>query len=173
MRLTLNGRINLLLGFIMICAATLLISAVLPAAAQSDQAEAVRRAEEPKPPENCPAPFAQVDVTVDPESEPLLVDPESVEIYLPGGNGRANLVCWKVTGLVDGQTLHIQGKEGQSDLFPNLQRTIVAPEDTASSGQPSATGTWTYSLWITQTGSDEKLHFTDPEVIVGGDSDED
>lgn len=163
MRLTLSGRTSVRLSFVVACTFTLLMLAVLPAAAQSDQAE------EPQQAEPCPAPFAQVDVTVDPESEPLLVDPESVEIYLPGGNGRANLVCWKVTGLVDGQTLHIQGKEGQPDLFPNLQRTIVAPEDTASSGQPSATGTWTYSLWITETGSDEKLHFTDPEVIVGGD----
>lgn len=163
MRLTLSGRTSVRLSFVVVCTITLLTLAVLPAAAQSDQAE------EPQQVEPCPAPFAQVDVTVDPGSEPLLVDPESVEIYLPGGNGRANLVCWKVTGLVDGQILHIQGKEGQSDLFPNLQRTIVAPEDTARSGQPSETGTWTYSLWITEAGSDEKLHFTDPEVIVRGD----
>jgi hypothetical protein len=124
-----------------------------------------------KPPQGCPEAFAAVDVTVDPEAETLRVDPETVEIYLQGGEGRAVLVCWRVHGLTEGETLHIHGKEGQPDLFPNLQRTITAPRTAASSGHASAKGSWKYSLWITREGSADKLHFTDPEVIVGGGGD--
>jgi hypothetical protein len=124
-----------------------------------------------KPPPGCPEPFAAVEVTVDPDSETLQVDPQIVEIYLKGGEGRAVLVCWRAHGLTEGETLHIEGKEGQPDLFPNLQRTVTAPRTAASSGHASAKGSWKYSLWITREGSPDKHHFTDPEVIVGGGGD--
>jgi hypothetical protein len=119
---------------------------------------------------DCPAPFARVDVTVVADTEPLTVEPESVTIFRQGA-GKAHQVCWLVHGLEDGQTLHIQGKKGQEDLFPQLERTVTPPRDNAKSGLPAGTGTWSYSLWITKEGSPEKHHFTDPEVIIkdGGD----
>lgn len=122
---------------------------------------------------DCPAPFARVDVTVVPDQpveEPLTVDPESVTVYLQG-EGKAHQVCWLVHGLEEGQTLHIQGKEEQGDLFPDLERTVTPPRDTAKSGLPAAAGTWLYELWISVEGSEEKLHFTDPEVIVEDEGD--
>jgi hypothetical protein len=136
----------------------------LPAAADPETA---------KPPPGCPEPFAVVDVTVETDSgsETLSVEPEIVEIFLKGGEGKAMLVCWRVHGLAAGETLHIEGKEGQPDLFRNLQRTITAPRTAASSGHASAKGSWKYSLWITREGSGEKHLFTDPEVIVRGDGD--
>lgn len=119
---------------------------------------------------DCPTRFAQVDVTVVADQEPLTVDPESVTVYLQG-EGKAHQVCWLVHGLEEGQTLHIQGKEEQGDLFPDLERTVTPPRDTARSGLPAATGTWLYELWISVEGSEEKLHFTDPEVIVEDEGD--
>lgn len=188
MSFTVSSRSNLQIGFAVVFTIALLILAA-PATAQSGAApsdtaasEAAQagqgQADDARPDqargqgqeeEACPDPFAQVDVTVDPESEPLLLEPDPVEIYLNPGEGQVGLVCWVVTGLAEGQTLHIEGKEGEPDLFPNLQRTITAPRDRATSGLPSASGSWTYSLWITEEGSNEKLHFTDPEVIVRGD----
>jgi|GEM_PF-6375285 len=165
-------------GFVVISVITLLSLAALPAAAQAEPAQpetakpdpAGANADEPPGtnPPDCPGPFAKVSVTVDPQSEPLDVTPDSVEIYKNPGPGRAGLVCWQVTGLEEGQTLHIVGKPDEPDLFPDLARKIVFPNDSANSGQPSGTGTWEYSLWITNQGSHEQHHFTDPEVIVGG-----
>lgn len=122
---------------------------------------------------DCPPSFARVDVTVvadQPVEEPLTVDPESVTVYLQG-EGRAHQVCWLVHGLEEDQTLHIQGKEEQGDLFPDLERTVTLPRDTARSGLPAAAGTWLYELWISVEGSEGRLHFTDPEVIVEDEGD--
>lgn len=123
----------------------------------------------------CPANFAQVDVTVgaDP-GDPLEMSPShAVTVYLgsvkpeqPDDPSVKRQVCWVVHDLPDGQTLHIQRKPGQDDLFPALERTVRAPRTTAKSGVPHAKGCWIYELWVTAGDGDEKLHYTDPEVII-------
>lgn len=127
----------------------------------------------------CPANFAQVDVKVgaDP-SEPLEMEPsDAVTIFLPSvkpGDETVDdasvkrQVCWVVSGLPSGHTLHIQRKPGEYgfDHFPNLERTIRAPRTTAKSGVPAAAGHWVYALWVSGEDGGEKLHYTDPEVII-------
>lgn len=124
-------------------------------------------AQEESPSDDCKG-GVKVEIAVVPDQEPLKVSPESVTIYRNGKPGQPGRVCWRVSGLQDGETLHIAGKEDSpvKDPFPSLERTITAPRDRANSGAPAKLGTWTYDLWITVEGSDERLHFTDPEVII-------
>jgi len=119
---------------------------------------------------SCPSNAAQVDLTVPPKpweaGTTIGVAPEQVEIFLPQTPGKAAVVCWMVSGLAEGETLHLKGKEGQEDLFPDLERTIRLPRTFGLSGKPAKLGTWRYELWITQEGSTEIFLKTDPEVII-------
>ena len=164
--------------FVLVVLALLVPAAAAPA--QEPPAEEPPAAQEPpaeeppaakpddKPAADCPPASVAVDVTIGPRKGPLTVEPDSVTISLEAGPGKNVLVCWRVSGLTGNQTLHIEGKEGEPDLFPNLERTVKLPRTTAVSGRASAKGTWRYSLWITVEGSTERLRFTDPEVIVDG-----
>jgi hypothetical protein len=109
---------------------------------------------------------AQVSITLDFEGGKMTVDPATVTIFVKEGRKKPGRVCWVVQNLGEGQTLHIAGKEGEPDLFPNAEKTITLPRTFANSGNPAKAGKWMYELWITEEGKEGKLLFTDPEVIV-------
>ena len=158
----------------------LLLLLAVPAIAQSAEPDPADEPEstsgEPSPADTCPEHFAQVHLRVEPDAEPLTVDPESVEIYrcheghggppVPCDKGKAEQVCWIIDGLEEGWSLHLKGKGAKPNLFPG-ERRIRYPRTVMRSGQPTGAGTWRYELWITEEGGgDKKLHYTDPEVII-------
>lgn len=157
----------------------LLLLLAVPSLGQSAEPEPAddrdAPAAEPSPADTCPEHFAEVHLTVEPDAEPLTVDPESVEIFrcheghggppVPCPEGKAEQVCWTIDGLQEGWALHLRGKGAHPDLFPG-ERRIRYPRSVMRSGQPVGAGTWRYELWITAGDGGEKLHYTDPEVII-------
>ena len=111
---------------------------------------------------------AQVSLTLDPEQGKIVVDPATVKIYTHEGKDRPGRVCWVVQNLAKGQTLHIAGKDGQPDTFPDAERMITLPRTFANSGRPAHTGTWLYEVWITEEGKEGKLLLTDPQIDIDG-----
>jgi len=109
----------------------------------------------------------RVDITLDQEAATVSVDPDVVEIYLEPGPDRPARVCWVVTGLAEGQTVHIQGKPDAEDLFPSLERDIQYPRDFANSGKPARVGTWPYEVSVTDADDQEVMRI-DPSVDIGG-----
>ena len=111
---------------------------------------------------------AKVSITLDFETGKMTVAPDPVTIYLTEGADRPGTVCWVVENLGEKQTLHIEAKEGQPNLFPSTTWMMTKTKDWADSGKPTAAGSWKYQLWITEEGHSGKLFPTDPEIIING-----
>lgn len=116
---------------------------------------------------DCPDNSTVVAVTFDAGAGTVGVDKASVEIVLPGGGQGATTVCWRVSGLESGQTLHIGGKDGDDSYFPSLERSVTPPRTLARSGVPAKAGTWTYGLSVTNSEG-ATLATLDPEIIIKG-----
>ena len=116
---------------------------------------------------DCPPNSVAIAVTFDASAGTVAVDKPSVEIVRPGQGEGATTVCWNVEGLADGQTLHIEGKDGDDSYFPSLERTVTPPRSVARSGVPAKAGTWRYGLRVTDEGGATLAHL-DPEVIIKG-----
>lgn len=113
--------------------------------------------------ERCPTDsekFARVDITI--AEGAIVANPDPVMIY---EDQEPKRVCWVVSGLPEGHTLHIAKKAGQPDTFPG-QRRVVSPNTFANSGFPANGGSWKYRLWVRATGEEAPLFELDPEVII-------
>ena len=98
---------------------------------------------------------AIVQVTIN-EENAISVDKESVTIE------RQGRVCWEVSGLSEGETLAMSGKEEGDDHFP--ETTVSLPRSFMNSGVANKPGTFRYDL-ILSDGEGEVSRL-DPEVIV-------
>ena len=99
---------------------------------------------------DAPGNHAGVSLTLDFANGKIVADPPTVTIYMREGPGKPGRVRWVVTNLGAGQTVHIAGKTGQPDMFPQAERTITLPRTFANSGGPARKGNWRYDLWVTE-----------------------
>lgn len=103
--------------------------------------------------------FAQVGISVD-AGQPT-VTPDSTTVYLTPGEGQPGAVCWVVSGLAEGQVLHIEGDD--SGLLPSSYFKVLR-SGSLPSGKPTGTGEWHYDVRVTQ--GDRQLAIVDPVIII-------
>lgn len=110
----------------------------------------------------------KVSIAVEYETGEISVSPWSVEVRLREGWRKPSRVCWVVSDLREGDSLHFKDKDPESpNYFPKLQRKVTSQSPFANSGNPAQAGTWGYALRVVAPDGSTVAE-VDPEVVIKG-----
>ncbi len=108
----------------------------------------------------------QVSITIDFDKGTITVSPDPATIYKDPKTGQASVVCWVVQDVGEKQSVEVEAKADQPDIFSSSKFTMTKTSYYADSGKPSQTGTWSYSVKVFQDGVKDPILTLDPQIVI-------